>query len=174
MMLYDSNNVNWVSGYGLSSPLGTRCGCVRTKETSTMHRTVCGAPQHIFIPWVLFGSVHDSWSKSSTSNMSWCTIHHNTLPSALASPLLVLPLKCEEYSSLPGQYPCWSTQLMVCGALSPCSKILSNWLPFPSNFSPHLAFWSTTVSGLLWCCTVTMTPFAAWIFRRRIYNAHKP
>ena len=173
-MLYDSKDAYWLSRYWLSSPLGTSCTGVRTEETSTMRRTLCGASRHIIIPWVLFGIADDRYSKSSMNNRLWRTICHIALPFALASPVLILSLKWTAYYSLAGQYPCWRTQLLFRGARSPWIKILFNRLPCPDHFSMHIAFWTPTVSGLLCCCIVTVTPFARYIFWRRMYNARDP
>jgi len=117
-MLNDSNDAYWLSRQWLSSPLGTSCTAVGTEETSTMCRVLCSTSQNIIIPVVLFGIADDRYSKSSTNNRPWCTICHITLPFALASPVLILSLKQEAYISLAGQYPCWRTQLLFCGARS--------------------------------------------------------
>jgi len=82
---------------------------------------------------------------------------------------MILLLKWKGYSSLAVQYRWWLTQLLFSGTWSHCNKLLSNRLPCPHHFSTHLAFWSTTVSGLLCSCIVTVTPFAQcilwWIVR---------
>jgi len=160
IMLYDSKDVYWLSRCWLSSPLGTSCTGVRTELTSTMRRILCGASWHIIIPWVLFGMADDRYSKSSTNNRSWCTLHHITRPFALASPVLIPSPKWEAYNRLAGQYPCWRTELWFPGARSRWIKILSNRLPCPRHYSTHLAVWTTTVSGLLCCCI--------WLWRRSL------
>jgi hypothetical protein len=160
--------------YWSSSPLGTSCTGRRTEETLTICRTLCGASRHIIIPWVLFGITDNSYSKSSTNNRLWCTIHIIILPVALASPLIILLLKRKAYNSLAGQYSCEHTQLLCPGAWSTRINILSNGLPCLHHLSIHLASWTTTVSGLLWCSIVTVMPFALYIFGRRIPNAQDP
>jgi len=139
-----------------------------------MRRTLYGTSQHIIIPWVLFGIADDKYYKSSTNNRSWCTIHHITFPFVLASPVLILLLKWNANNSLAGQYPCWRAQLYCCGARSPWIKILSNQLPCPCHFFIHLAFWPTTGSALFYCWIVTVTPFAQYIFWRRIQDVWDP
>jgi len=139
-----------------------------------MYRTRCSASWQGIIPWVLFGIADDRYSKSSTHNRSSCTIPYITLTFWLASTVLIVSLKRKAYDSLGGQDPCWHTELLFRGARSPLIKILSNQLPCLCQISTHLAFWTTTVSGLLCCCIVTVTTLTPYTFWRRINDAWNP
>jgi len=134
-----------------------------------MCRTHCGASQHIIIPSVPFGIADDRYSQSSMNNRSGCNVHHITHPLALASRVLSLSLKQQSLSSLAEQYPWWRTRQLFRGARSPSIIILLNQLPCPCHFSTHLAFWTTTVSGLLCCSIVTVTLSTWYIFSLRIH-----
>jgi len=147
-MFYDSNDADLFSRYWLFSPLRTRCTGVRTAETSTMHRTLCGTSWHVIIPLDLFIMADDTYSKWSKNNRSWCIVTHITLPFALASSVWILSLTRKEYNTLAVQYPCWSTRLLFCDAQSAWIKVLSNRLPCLQHFPTHLTFWTTTESGL--------------------------
>jgi len=168
--IYDSKDAYCLSRYVLSSLLGASCIRVTTEATTTIRCTLNGPPRHNIIPWSQFGLADDRYSKSSTNNWLSCTVHHKTLPLVLASPVLILLLKWKAYNSLAGHYPCWRTQRLFHGDQSPWINILSNWFPCLRHFSTHLAVWTTTVSGLLCCCIVTVTLCAQYILWWRIHD----
>jgi len=156
-MIYVSKDGYWLSSYRMPYLFRTSCTGVGTKVTSTIWCTLRRASRYIIIPWVLYGMT-DDWSFiSSTSNMSWCTVCHITLSLALASPVLILSLKQWPYSRLAGQFPFWRTWLLIRGNGSLYITILMNGLHWLRHSSPHLAFWSITVSELLYSCMVTDT-----------------
>jgi len=171
ILLYDSKDAYWFGRDWLPSLLRTSWMGVRTEETSTVSHTLCSALQHIIIPWAMFGITDNRYSKSSTSNRSWCNIYHVTRPWVSPSCACTLFQKRTAYSRLAGHYPSWCTQPLFCGARSDCIKILSNALSCSRHFSTHLVFWTETASGLLCCCILTVTPFTQCIFCQRIHNA---
>jgi len=126
IILYDSSDVFRLSCNWLSSPIRTCCPRQWIEDTTTMHHTQSSASLHHIVPWFQISIAYNWYCKFCIKNRWWCTVDHNILPAALASPVLILLLPQKVYSSLAEQCHCWHTQLLFCGVRSPWIKILSN------------------------------------------------
>jgi len=145
-MMYDSDDVYWLSRYWVSSPIRISCTGIKAGGSSKMCRTLCGTSRNSTIPTSLFSITDDRYYKFSVNNGVWCTARHLTEPSVLPSPLYILSVHWPGWNCVAGLYPCSRIQLLCSCTHYPLIKILSNQLPCSHHFSTHRALCTTTVT----------------------------